>query len=89
MSPDGKWLLTAQQESLILLPTGAGVPKNYPRLAGQYAEYTYSQLKAFRDGERGSDTAGKDSNGKIMATISARMSDPQMRALAEYTSGLR
>ena len=70
-------------------PTGAGIPKNYPRLAGQYAEYTYAQLKAFRDGERGSDKAGKDSNGKIMATISARMSDPQMRALAEYTSGLR
>lgn len=70
-------------------PTGAGIPKNYPRLAGQYAEYTYTQLKAFRDGERGSDKAGKDSNGKIMATISARMSDPQMRALAEYTSGLR
>ena len=71
------------------LPTGAGVPKNYPRLAGQYAEYTYAQLKAFRDGERGSDKAGKDTNGKIMAAISARMSDPQMRALAEYTSGLR
>jgi cytochrome c553 len=70
-------------------PNGAGLPKNYPRLAGQYAEYTYAQLKAFRDGERGSDKAGKDTNGKIMATISARMSDPQMRALAEYTSGLR
>lgn len=70
-------------------PTGAGIPKNYPRLAGQYADYTYAQLKAFRDGERGADKAGKDSNGKIMATISARMSDPQMRALAEYTAGLR
>jgi cytochrome c553 len=70
-------------------PTGAGIPKNYPRLAGQYADYTYAQLKAFRDGERGADKAGKDSNGRIMATISARMSDPQMRALAEYTAGLR
>ena len=70
-------------------PNGAGVPKNYPRLAGQYAEYTYAQLKAFRDGERGADKEGKDYNGKIMATVAARMSDPQMRALAEYTSGLR
>ena len=70
-------------------PNGAGVPKNYPRLAGQYAEYTYAQLKAFRDGERGSDKEGKDYNGKIMATISARMSDPQMKALAEYAAGLR
>ena len=70
-------------------PNGAGVPKNYPRLAGQYAEYTYAQLKAFRDGERGADKEGKDYNGKIMATVAARMSDPQMKALAEYTSGLR
>ena len=29
-------------------PDGAGVPKNYPRLAGQYADYTYAQLKAFK-----------------------------------------
>ena len=36
-------------------PNGAGIPKNYPRLAGQYAEYTYAQLKAFRDGERAAD----------------------------------
>jgi cytochrome c553 len=70
-------------------PDGVGVPKNYPRLAGQYAEYTYAQLKAFRDGERGSDKEGKDYNGKIMATVAARMSDPQMKALAEYASGLR
>ena len=70
-------------------PDGVGLPKNYPRLAGQYAEYTYTQLKAFRDGERGSDKEGKDYNGKIMATVAARMSDPQMKALAEYASGLR
>ena len=70
-------------------PNGVGVPKNYPRLAGQYPEYVYAQLKAFRDGERGSDKEGKDYNGKIMATIAARMTDPQMKALAEYTSGLR
>ena len=70
-------------------PDGVGLPKNYPRLAGQYSEYTYTQLKAFRDGERGSDKEGKDYNGKIMATVAARMSDPQMKALAEYASGLR
>jgi len=70
-------------------PNGAGVPKNYPRLAGQYAEYTYAQLKAFRAGERGTDKEGKDVNGRIMATIAARMTDAQMKALAEYTSGLR
>ena len=70
-------------------PDGSGVPKNYPRLAGQYAEYTYAQLKAFRSGERGADKDGKDVNGRIMAAIAARMTDAQMKAVAEYTSGLR
>jgi cytochrome c553 len=70
-------------------PNGAGVPKNYPRLAGQYADYTYAQLKAFRTGERGADKEGKDTNGKIMAAIAARMTETEMKALAEYTSGLR
>ena len=70
-------------------PNGAGVAKNYPRLAGQYADYTYAQLKAFKAGERGADKDGKDVNGGIMATIAARMTDAQMKAVAEYTSGLR
>ena len=70
-------------------PNGAGVPKNYPRLAGQHADYTYMQLKAFKSGERGADKDGKDVNGRIMVTISTKMTDTQMRALAEYTSGLR
>lgn len=70
-------------------PDGAGVPKNYPRLAGQYADYTYAQLKAFKSGERGADKDGKDVNGRIMGLIAAKMSDAQMKAAAEYTSGLR
>src|SRR5262245_56178877 len=47
-------------------PDGVGIPKNYPRLAGQYAEYSYAQLKAFKAGERGRDKEGKDANGRIM-----------------------
>jgi cytochrome c553 len=70
-------------------PNGAGVPRNYPRLAGQHADYTYAQLKAFKTGERGADKDGKDVNGRIMATIATRLSDAQMKALAEYASGLR
>ena len=70
-------------------PDGVGMPKNYPRLAGQYSDYTYAQLKAFKSGERGSDKDGKDVNGKIMATIAAKLTDGQMKAVAEYTSGLR
>lgn len=70
-------------------PTGAGVPKNYPRLAGQHAEYTVTQLKAFKSGERGNDAQGKDVNGHVMNVIAARMTENQMRAAAEYVQGLR
>jgi cytochrome c553 len=70
-------------------PTGAGIPKNFPRLAGQWSDYTVAQLKAFRAGERGSDAAGKDLNGKIMAGVARGMTDAQMRAVAEYAQGLR
>jgi len=70
-------------------PAGAGVPKNYPRLAGQWPDYTIAQLKAFRAGERGNDAAGKDRNGKIMAGVARGMTDAQMKAVAEYAQGLR
>lgn len=70
-------------------PNGAGIPKNYPRLAGQHGDYTYAQLKAFKSGERGADKEGKDVNGRIMVAIASKLSDTQMKALAEYTTGLR
>ena len=70
-------------------PTGAGIPKNYPRVAGQYADYTYAQLKAFKSGDRGADKAGKDANGRIMGAIAEKMSDDQMKAVADYMAGLR
>lgn len=70
-------------------PTGAGIPKNYPRLSGQHADYTLAQLKAFKAGERGADAAGKDVQGRTMAAVAARMSETQMKALADYASGLR
>jgi cytochrome c553 len=70
-------------------PAGAGIPKNYPRIAGQHADYTLTQLRAFRAGERGSDKAGKDVNGRVMHGVVANMSEAQMKAVAEYASGLR
>jgi cytochrome c553 len=63
-------------------PTGAGIPAQFPRLTGQYAEYTYAQLKAYGSGER---AAG---NAAIMGGVAAHLSDHEMRALAEYISGL-
>ena len=70
-------------------PSGAGIPKNYPRVAGQYADYAYAQLRAFRAGERGADKAGKDVNGRVMHGVVANMSDEQMKAVADYAAGLR
>ena len=64
-------------------PSGAGIPAQYPRLAGQMKEYTLAQLKSFRAGERAND------NAEMMRTIASRLSDKQMDALAEYVSGLQ
>jgi len=70
-------------------PTGAGIPKNFPKVSGQYADYTYAQLKAFKSGERGNDAGGKDADGRIMASIAQKLDDTQMKALADYAAGLR
>ena len=63
--------------------SGAGLPAQYPRLAGQYAEYTEAQLKAFRSSERRNDA------NRMMQAIAARMSDPEIRAVADYIGGVR
>ena len=63
--------------------TGAGVPSQFPRLAGQYAEYTENQLKAFRAGSRANDP------NQAMRTIAAKMTDEEIKAVADYAAGLR
>jgi cytochrome c553 len=63
--------------------SGAGLPAQYPRLGGQYPAYIESQLKAFRAGERRNDA------NKAMQSIAAKMSDPEIRAVADYIFGLR
>ena len=62
---------------------GAGLPAQYPALAGQYAEYTEDQLKKFRVGERANDAE------KVMRMIAAKLSDQQIKAVAEYSASLR
>ncbi|MBC7944408.1 MAG: cytochrome c4 [Burkholderiales bacterium] len=64
-------------------PNGAGIPAQYPRLAGQHAEYTAAQLRAFRSEERANDA------NRVMRTIAAKMTDQEMKAAAEYIQGLR
>ncbi|HEX3138105.1 MAG TPA: c-type cytochrome [Casimicrobiaceae bacterium] len=69
-------------------PDGAGIPSRYPRLGGQYADYTLAQLRAFKAGERGMDKEGKDINGRIMAQIAGRMNERAIAAAAQYAAGL-
>ncbi len=64
-------------------PAGAGLPAQYPRLAGQFPEYTEDQLKKFRSGERANDPE------KMMRMIADKLSDRQIKALSEYAAGLR
>ncbi|MBX7229649.1 MAG: cytochrome c4 [Burkholderiaceae bacterium] len=62
-------------------PTGAGIPSQYPRIAGQFGEYTEAQMIAFRQGTR--------RNGPMMMAIAARMSDQEIKAVSDYIAALR
>jgi cytochrome c553 len=64
-------------------PSGAGIPAQFPRVAGQYPEYAVSQLQAFRAGERANDPNG------MMRAIAVRLSDQEIKAVVEYMAGLR
>ena len=64
-------------------PAGAGLPAQFPRLSGQFADYTEAQLKAFRAGERANDP------NKMMRTIALKMTDPEIKAVADFAAGLR
>ncbi|NVM75877.1 cytochrome c553 [Duganella sp. SG902] len=60
--------------------SGAGIPVQYPRLSGQHQDYTVAQLGLFKAGTRKS---------VEMATIAKRMSDEEMKAVADYVAGLK
>ena len=62
-------------------PTGAGIPAQFPRLAGQHAEYVKAQMNAFRSGAR--------ANNPVMNMVAAKLNDKEIEALAEYIAGLR
>ncbi|HOW62869.1 MAG TPA: c-type cytochrome [Candidatus Contendobacter sp.] len=64
--------------------TGAGNPAaKFPALAGQHAEYVELQLKAFRTMERANDA------GQMMRGVAAKMTDPEIKAVASYVQGLQ
>jgi len=62
-------------------PTGAGNPSQFPRLAGQHADYTEAQLIALRNGTR--------KNSPVMAEVVLKMNDHEIKAVADYIAGLR
>ena len=62
-------------------PNGAGVPVQYPRLAGQWGEYNEAQLTAFKSGAR--------KNNAAMGAIASRLSDAEIKAVSDYAAGLR
>lgn len=64
-------------------PAGAGIPAQYPRLAGQWSDYTKAQLVAFRAGERQNDPQG------MMRGVAARLSDKEIEAVSDYIAGLK
>jgi cytochrome c553 len=60
-------------------------PAQYPRIGGQFAEYTEAQLKAFRaaDGVRANDP------NKMMRMVALKMTDAEIKAVSDYIAGLR
>jgi cytochrome c553 len=51
-----------------------------PRLAGQHAQYTENQLKAFNKRQRTNDNA-------VMHTVASKLTELEMKAVAAYLSG--
>jgi cbb3-type cytochrome c oxidase subunit III len=62
-------------------PNGAGIPVQYPRLAGQWGEYNEAQLTAFKTGTR--------KNSAPMTAIASRLSEAEIKAVSDYAAGLR
>ena len=60
---------------------GNGIPSQFPRLAGQHQDYTVAQLQAFKGGAR--------KNSVQMSTLAKRMTDDEMKAVADYVAGLK
>lgn len=60
--------------------TGVGIPAIYPKLQGQWPDYTLAQLKAYASGER---------KNPQMNAIAARIKESDLLALSEYIAGMR
>lgn len=61
--------------------SGGGMPGLFPRVAGQQADYTVAQLMAFKSGAR--------LNSAQMSVLAKRLSEDEMKAVADYIAGLK
>ena len=65
-------------------PDGAGNPAAlYPSLSGQHAKYVENQLHGFAEGKRANENAKK-----MMQILASRMTNREIRAVANYIQGL-
>jgi len=64
-------------------PDAAGLPAQFPRLAGQRPDYTRTQLRNFRRGDRTNDP------NRMMRDIAATLTDEEIDLLADYVGSLR
>jgi len=62
-------------------PKGAGIPPHYPAIAGQHAEYTFTQLNLFNESKRINDKG-------VMHKVVTRMNGEEERAVAEYIQSM-
>jgi cytochrome c553 len=67
-------------------PAGEGNPlSGYPALAGQHAVYSEKMLKGFRSGQMWGED---DASSRIMTEVAKRLSDDEIKAVANYLQGL-
>ena len=62
--------------------SGAGLPPEFPRLAGQHAQYLVKQLGEFRSGLRTSDP------NRLMARVAHKLTDRDIDAVSQYVARL-
>lgn len=64
-------------------PAGDGDPlAGFPRVSGQHATYTATQLRMFRNGERANDM------NQMMRDVASAMTDEEIEAVSSYIQGL-
>jgi cytochrome c553 len=65
-------------------PSGAGIAgAAFPRIGGQHAVYAAAQLRSYKSGTRATDP------NSMMRTITSRLTDEEIDAVASYLQGMR